>query len=72
MSYWGWLILVFLVLFAIGCAVACGEIAARKGYSRGLFAVLGFFFLAITVAVVLVLPKKKYASLADSDFELRP
>jgi hypothetical protein len=74
MSFFGWVILTALVLFAFGCGVACGEIAARKGYNRGLFMVLGFFFLVITAAVVLALPKKKYASItdSDSDFEFRP
>ena len=74
MSYFGYVMLMVLVLFAFGCGVVCGELAARKGYSRGLFMVLGFFFLVITAAVVLVLPKKKFASITDpdSDFEFRP
>jgi MFS-type transporter involved in bile tolerance (Atg22 family) len=50
----------FISLFiAVVFALFCGELADRKGYSRVLFSILGFFFIIITLIVILVLPSKQ-------------
>lgn len=51
----------FISLFiAVVFALFCGELADRKGYSRVLFSILGFFFFfIITLIVILVLPSKQ-------------
>ena len=58
LAWWYYLIsLVVAILFAWICAA----MAARKGYSAVLFGILGFFFVIITLIVVLVLPNKSRA-----------
>ena len=54
--YWFYWLIAFAV--AIFCAYACAAIAARKGYSPLLFAILGLFFFFITLIVLLILPDK--------------
>jgi len=52
-----WYYVVWLVVDIL-CAWLCAALAARKGYSPVLFGILGFFFVIITVIVVLVIPDK--------------
>ncbi len=40
-------------------AFACAAIADKKGRSRVLYGILGFFFSIITLIVVLVLPRRR-------------
>ena len=49
--YWLWWMLALMV------AMLCASIAARKGYSPLLWAILGVFFF-ISVIVLLILPDK--------------
>jgi hypothetical protein len=50
-----------IVVVDVICAVFCGSIAARKGYSPMLFSILGLFFFFFTLIVVLLLPAKRTA-----------
>ncbi len=52
---------IFALIGAVIAAVLCGGIAAAKGRSAPLFAILGFFFSIITLIVVIVLPRKQRA-----------
>ncbi len=47
-----------IVLFWIGCGVACALIAGKKGYSPGGWLVLGILLSAIAVLVLLMLPDR--------------
>jgi FtsH-binding integral membrane protein len=58
LAWWYYVIqLVVAILFAWLCAA----LAARKGRSPVLFGILGFFFLFITLIVVLVISDKNRA-----------
>lgn len=50
--------LVIWVVVGLLFAWVCATIAGRKGYSRALFAILGFFFACITLIIALVLPRR--------------
>lgn len=45
-----------LLLVAVPCAIACGVVASRKGYSGAVFALLGLLLGCIGLLVVAVLP----------------
>jgi hypothetical protein len=49
---------IFTLIGEIIGAILCGFIAAYKGRSVLLWAILGFFFSILTLIVVLILPKK--------------
>jgi len=55
------LLWLMIVVVDVVCAVFCGSIAARKGYSPLLFSILGLFFFFFTLIVVLLLPAKRTA-----------
>lgn len=48
---------IFLIVDLL-CAWICASIAARKGYSPLLWAVLGVIFFVISLIVLLILPDK--------------
>lgn len=50
------------VVLALIFAVVCALIAGRKGRSRLLWGVLGFFFHIITLIVIALLPSKRPAT----------
>ncbi len=49
---------IFTLIGAILGAIICGFLAAYKGRSVLIWAILGFFFSIITFIVLLILPKK--------------
>jgi uncharacterized membrane protein YiaA len=51
-------LIVGVFVWMVGLVVGTGYLAERKGYSFGLFAVLGLFLGVIALIVALVLPKK--------------
>lgn len=53
---WYWIVSLFI---AVAFALWCGWFAERKGYSRVLFSILGFFFFIIAAIVILLLPSKR-------------
>lgn len=46
------------LVVAIICLFACRAIAASKGRSTTLWAILGFFFSIIALIIIALLPKK--------------
>ena len=55
------LVWLLIVVVDVVCALFCGSIAGRKGYSPLLFSILGLFFFLITLIIVLVLPTRQTA-----------
>ena len=53
-----WLYWTIAVIVEFLCIYLCASIAARKGYSPLLWAILGFFFFFISLIVLLVLPDR--------------
>lgn len=49
---------IFGLIISIIFLFACRAIAASKGRSTTLWAILGFFFTLIALIIILVLPKK--------------